>query len=123
NSITHPGGFFLNLETNTLRVELETPYGSSGNGFELRLLCNEALQDLPSAKFKPQLNENWYFDESLEMYVFRNCLNDSINLAIDPVYLNPQLENQNVDSMLIKWSLGDLAFKRDTGLASVNHMY
>lgn len=123
NSATNPDGFFLPIETGSLRIEMETSEGSSGNGFELDLLCNEALQDLPSAKFKPQLTENWYFDENLEMYVFRSCLNDSITLAVEPVYLNPQAENQNVDSLIIKWSLGDRTFKRDTGLTSIDHIY
>lgn len=123
NSTTHPNGFFLNIETNTLRVELETSNGSSGIGFELRLLCNEAMQDLPSAKFFPQLTENWYFDEAENMYALRSCLHDSIHLALEPVFLNPSLENQNADSILIKWALGDRTFKREKGLTAINHLY
>ena len=48
NSATNPDGLFLPIETGSLRIEMETSEGSSGNGFELNLLCNEALQDLPS---------------------------------------------------------------------------
>lgn len=113
----------LDIETNSLRIELQTAAGSTGNGFELSLFCDETLQTLPNVKFKPQLSENWYFDENQDMYALRNCLNDSINIAIEPIYLNPELENQNVDSVLIKWALGNGSFKREKGLTSINHAY
>ena len=123
NSTTHPNGFLLDIETNSLRIELQTAAGSTGNGFERSLFCDETLQTLPNVKFKPQLSEKWYFDENQDMYAFRNCLNESINIAIEPIYLNPELENQNVDSVLIKWALGNGSFKREKGLTSINHVY
>ncbi|NEN24120.1 T9SS type A sorting domain-containing protein [Cryomorpha ignava] len=123
NSTTHPNGFLIDIETDSLRVEFETADGSAGNGFGLYILCNETFQTLPTAKFKPQLSENWYFDEDENMYALRSCLNDSIHLALDPVFLNPGLENQNADSVLIKWALGDRSFKREKGLTSINHVY
>lgn len=123
NSTTHPAGFLINIETDSLRIELETTDGSGGNGFGLDILCNETYQTLPTAKFKPQLDENWYFDEAENMYVFSSCLNDSIHLTLEPIFRNPGLENQNADSILIKWALGDRSFKREKGLTSINHIY
>ncbi len=123
NTSDYPNGFLLNMNVEFLRIEFETGEESSGDGFEMALFCSQGLQGLPLAKFKPALTENWYYDNDLNMNVLRACKNDSFNIAIDPIYLNPQVENQNVDSMQIKWSLGDLAFKRGKGLTDVSHAY
>ncbi len=123
NSTTHPDGFSLTIESNFMRVELETSEESTGNGFGVNIMCLETFELLPTIKFKPLLSEDWYFDDEIDMYVRRACLEDNTNLAIEPIYLNQQSGNANVDDVMIKWAMGDRTFKRDTGLTAVDHLY
>lgn len=123
NTSDDPNGFLLHANADSLRIELETSAGTSGAGFTMALFCNESIRALPMAKFKPVFIENWYHDEQLGMDVMHACKNDSFHIALEPVYIDPQGENQNVDSVEIKWALGDRTFKRGKGLTQIDHVY
>ncbi len=123
NTADFPNGFLLNAEVNALRIEFEPGVGGSGNGFDMSLFCSESTQALPVAIFQPVLTEDWYYDTELDMHVFRACRNETFNIAIEPVFLDPQTENQDVNSMLIKWVLGNHNFIRGQGITEIDHVY
>lgn len=122
NSESHPDGFMLQIEQNEFRIEFESFEGSSGLGFELELICENTLADMPRILFEPTQNESWFYDEVTGTEGYFACDESSKSYSVNPIFLFPEPNLAELETVLIKWAMGDTTY-RGMGLTEIEHTY
>ncbi len=122
NSESHPDGFVLQIDASSFRIEFQTGAGS-GASFEMAIYCDSTFNTLAETKFKLPVTSDWSMSEELGLPVLKVCPIDSFAIALEPISLDPAVQNPIADSILVKWAMGDRTFRRGLGLTSIDHAY